>query len=546
MSGVLVIKKSLGREMLRAVQAVKPSSNDSNIQAEERMIAMVGPIIKYLYFSGSIAALDAYNNALAAAAAAVNYGDKLTVVSQNGGGSYTTITSAIAAVTDATLNNPVTLLILPGKYCETLTLKDHVNLIGVDPNACIITSSTGIPLSATTGQEVRIENLTIFQTGTSSAVTIEGASTFKSFLTFKNCRIGAKSPTDGTINAFGGGINLYDSIITSSGSYAVNIYSAGGTGYPYSQLLLKDVYVSGSKAAVRYNNHNTNTNVYLQNSYLYAGAGPAVWYQANGNIKIDNCRLESVFREAITVATGTTAAKFNIANSRVTCVSGSTTNLVGLVSGTGTIGFYNNVINSDNKPAGLAINTNTPAKWYGSTNATLGYVEHIYWEDVRVSGHSVKKAATNTPTAGAFMTTLLIDWFSASALNEVFFTVQLPHSYKQGSNLKPHVHWTPSSTHTGQVDWFLDYSWQNAEGGVFPAVDTVTLSDNGGGTAYAHLLTASGTIVGTGKTISSMLACRLYRDGGSGNDTFTGTAGLLEFDLHYQINRIGSNTELVK
>ena len=167
------------------------------------------------------------------------------------------------------------------------------------------------------------------------------------------------------------------------------------------------------------------------------------------------------------------------------------------------------------------------------------------WEDLRVPVNATKKGESKPPTEGAFLTTFIIEWFSASAENELFFTVQLPHNYKEGTDLKPHVHWTPSNTDTGTVVWLLDYSWANIDG-TFPGSAQIPLSDVGSGTVGDHQLTASGTLTGTSKTISSMVVCRISRDGGAGTDDFTGTAGLLEIDFHYEIDSLGSNLELTK
>jgi len=49
-----------------------------------------------------------------------------------------------------------------------------------------------------------------------------------------------------------------------------------------------------------------------------------------------------------------------------------------------------------------------------------------------------------------------------------------------------------------------------------------------------------------GKTLSSMILWRISRIGGSGSDTYPSDARLLEFDIHYQIDSLGSNEEYIK
>jgi len=41
--------------------------------------------------------------------------------------------------------------------------------------------------------------------------------------------------------------------------------------------------------------------------------------------------------------------------------------------------------------------------------------------------------------------------FSASQEQEIYFVAQLPHGYKSGTDLYPHIHWYPTNTDTGSV-----------------------------------------------------------------------------------------------
>jgi hypothetical protein len=50
----------------------------------------------------------------------------------------------------------------------------------------------------------------------------------------------------------------------------------------------------------------------------------------------------------------------------------------------------------------------------------------------------------------------------------------------------------------------------------------------------------------TNITVSNMMLILISRIGGDGTDTFTGTAKLAEFDIHYQIDTVGSRTSTRK
>ena len=135
--------------------------------------------------------------------------------------------------------------------------------------------------------------------------------------------------------------------------------------------------------------------------------------------------------------------------------------------------------------------------------------------------------------------------------DEVFFPIQIPHSYREGSDIYAHLHWTPrdkGATESGHtVAWKLQYTWANIDG-TFSTSNTVDLTDTCDGTDDKHQMTPDVLVSGTGKEISSMVMCRLYRDTG---DTWSGTGAsgapaILEFDFHFEKNTEGSRQRLSK
>lgn len=174
------------------------------------------------------------------------------------------------------------------------------------------------------------------------------------------------------------------------------------------------------------------------------------------------------------------------------------------------------------------------------------------WDDLRISGASARPGST-APALGAFGPSggLKVLRFENGHHDEVHFEIQLPHNWKLGSKIYPHVHWTPVSATAGNVVWELEYSWANV-GGAFGAPGNMASDATAaGGTAWMHHLTRlkeSGNeyIDGTGKELSSMLVCRLHRNAGAGSDTLAADAAFLEFDIHYEIDSLGSAEELSK
>lgn len=118
------------------------------------------------------------------------------------------------------------------------------------------------------------------------------------------------------------------------------------------------------------------------------------------------------------------------------------------------------------------------------------------------------------------------------------FTAQLPHNWKEGTTIYPHIHWIPKITAPGNMKWNLDYSWANSDG-TFSSITTISVVVNGSFTQNKQLMTnltnGNTGISGTGKTISSILVCRIWRDSSDSEDTYSGDAGGLSMDFHISL-----------
>jgi hypothetical protein len=174
--------------------------------------------------------------------------------------------------------------------------------------------------------------------------------------------------------------------------------------------------------------------------------------------------------------------------------------------------------------------------------------ENLLWDDLRVSlAHGT--IGGDPPVMTSFLGTTQAYAFNAAATNSLFFDAQLPHTWLAGSEIRPHIHWSPgSSTNTGVTRWGLEYTWANAvsaPGNVFPATTTLTVDQAAAGVAYSHQIASFPPIAGTGMRLSSILLCRLHRLGGHANDTFTGVAFGLSLDFHVQNDSGGSLTEFL-
>jgi hypothetical protein len=175
------------------------------------------------------------------------------------------------------------------------------------------------------------------------------------------------------------------------------------------------------------------------------------------------------------------------------------------------------------------------------------------WEDVKVSMMSTNVGQSAPPTMTKFKdngagSQGVFGWaFSATTEQELYFSVQLPHAYKVGTDVYPHAHFTTLGTGTGGVVWGLEYVAAPING-TYAATSTViqatyTIATN---SASKHMLLSLPVIPGTSLGISSVIMCRVFRVAANAADTFASTAFLTDFDFHIQVDSMGSRQETAK
>lgn len=157
------------------------------------------------------------------------------------------------------------------------------------------------------------------------------------------------------------------------------------------------------------------------------------------------------------------------------------------------------------------------------------------WDDVLVPLTQTKIGANGKPD---FDETNIGYLFPQNDATEILYVIaQMPHKWKEGSTIYPHVHWQQAAD--ANVTWKIDYKWFNI-GAAVPAgfttlaLDQLTQTYTSGS---IHQLSASANgIAGTGKLLSSILLVKLYRN----DNTYTGDALAWDFDIHIEIDSIGS------
>lgn len=185
---------------------------------------------------------------------------------------------------------------------------------------------------------------------------------------------------------------------------------------------------------------------------------------------------------------------------------------------------------------------------------TLELQTPVYDDYVTPLGANNWNGASNNPT----LTKLFDDGAGSQGVygfvfsdgDEALITIQIPHRYKEGTNIDPHIHFM-CMTDVDPTDKFgieFEYTWANI-GEDYAANTTLSTIDidTGVDTQYMHQyadITAAG-VDGTGKTISSILICRIKRVAATG-DNYAGGIVIIDFDIHYQVDTMGSRQEGAK
>lgn len=172
------------------------------------------------------------------------------------------------------------------------------------------------------------------------------------------------------------------------------------------------------------------------------------------------------------------------------------------------------------------------------------------FDDVLPSSVTVGGGA-NAPSFTAYNGNLRAYEFvgSGPTAKDIHMGFQMPHWYKEGSDVFPHIHlYVPNDGSGGVIKFYCEFTWTNVngtEGSTATYSGTLTIAASAGN-LHKILKIDSSTFSGSGKTISSMLSCRFYRDPADVADTFGSSVWLKSADVHAEKDALGSKEEYVK
>ncbi|MCF7929225.1 MAG: hypothetical protein K9L68_10650 [Spirochaetales bacterium] len=208
--------------------------------------------------------------------------------------------------------------------------------------------------------------------------------------------------------------------------------------------------------------------------------------------------------------------------------------------------------------------------------------EGAAWDDLRVSANMMHidssqfgespdfvQILTNTERgpsySGLFAYRFSVAEGKKSLIQNGHFQAQLPHSYREGSDIEPHVHirLDPLDGAAAGQNLLLEfeYSWVNLferrpESSTIISINYRVSEED---LSNDNILVSFGPISKPDARISSMLTCRFSRihfnpdrdkdfwtPKGLTNDTFVGNMIFMEFDFHYQKDNLGSSSLYTK
>jgi hypothetical protein len=142
---------------------------------------------------------------------------------------------------------------------------------------------------------------------------------------------------------------------------------------------------------------------------------------------------------------------------------------------------------------------------------------------------------------------------AADTSDYAILNIQLNHDRDLTSVISPHIHWLQAEN--ASPNWVVMYRWQK-QGGTkeeawtpLKAGTLITTYSTG----TIHQISECADITPpVGTAISDILQFRIVRDHSNrkgvwtGDDAYTATVALLAFDVHLQINSLGSTSEFIK
>lgn len=168
------------------------------------------------------------------------------------------------------------------------------------------------------------------------------------------------------------------------------------------------------------------------------------------------------------------------------------------------------------------------------------------WDDLRFPAQAINPpGVTASPTRNE--TTGLLE-FSGTVDNIIAGVAQMPHSWKAGTAVEPHIHLLFPTSSSANTRWKFEHNVVPLGGdaavtyGQYTALSTITVANPQN--VKRHTYGDFASIDMTGAAESSCILWRLSRLAASdAGDNDTNATAFMELDIHYQVEKLGSDNE---
>lgn len=182
------------------------------------------------------------------------------------------------------------------------------------------------------------------------------------------------------------------------------------------------------------------------------------------------------------------------------------------------------------------------ADWFGDA---LKDPRNSVFDDYLIGGTSIGVGAS-APDLAEVRNGLFLYGFAGTGVTveQAFFTQHILHGIKAGTTPTFHVHWTHNAASpTGDVKWQIDYTIAKGYGVSTYAAPTTLSSTQTAGAQYTHHITDDDDMPLASIAQlepDSVIIGRVYRDPADVADTFENDAFLIQIDMHYERDKVGT------
>jgi hypothetical protein len=165
------------------------------------------------------------------------------------------------------------------------------------------------------------------------------------------------------------------------------------------------------------------------------------------------------------------------------------------------------------------------------------------WADIVAELYT--RGGPSSPVPTTYKGGIYLYEFTPTDTLEVFSNFHIPHTWKLGSMLYPHLHFVTTSNATGVVRIGFEYTYAQRTGGgsgdLFGNTSTIvidfTIPSNSADKHFVVEAPDLGGIPGTTLDVDGMVLCRIYREGAHVNDTFADSIWGITADMHIEVDK---------